>query len=148
MDGLFRTVTAVDGFDGQRLAVRIAHPAEREFFAGVAAPRFATDVQLVDAMFQTGGMLEVLTSGDIVLPYRIRRMNWYGAAPRRGPRLPLPDRADRQRGKDGHLSADPGRRGRTGPWWRSMGFEMVKVDRLRPEDRIDERLVGDLRKAS
>jgi hypothetical protein len=28
------------------------------------------------------------------------------------------------------------------------GFEMVKVDRLQPEDRIAERLVGDLRKAS
>jgi hypothetical protein len=28
------------------------------------------------------------------------------------------------------------------------GFEMVKVDRLRPEDRIAERLVGDLLKAS
>jgi 3-oxoacyl-(acyl-carrier-protein) synthase/NAD(P)-dependent dehydrogenase (short-subunit alcohol dehydrogenase family)/acyl carrier protein len=146
MDGLFRTVTAVDGFDGQRLLVRIAHPEPREFFAGVNEPRFATDVQLIDAMFQTGGMLEVLTSGDIVLPFGIQRLRWYGP-PRRGAvyrcltervasaektvtyRLTLADAADRAVVE-------------------IEGFEMVKVDRLQPEDRIAARLVGDLRKAS
>lgn len=146
MDGLFRTVTAVDGFDGRRLLVRITHPAAREFFAGVTAPPFVTDVQLIDAMFQTGGMLEVLTSGDIVLPFGIRRLRWYGP-PRRGPvyrclteriasaektvtyRLTLADAADRAVVE-------------------IEGFEMVKVDRLQPEDRIAERLVGNLRRAS
>ncbi len=146
MDGLFRTVTAVDGFDGQRLLVRIVHPAPREFFAGVTAPRFVTDVQLIDAMFQTGGMLEVLTGGDIVLPLSIEHLRWYGP-PRRGPvyrclteriakddktatyRLTLADEFDRA-----VVEID--------------GFAMVKVDRLRPEDRIAERLIGDLRKAS
>ncbi|MBW2356348.1 MAG: polyketide synthase dehydratase domain-containing protein, partial [Deltaproteobacteria bacterium] len=105
-----------------------------------------TDVQLIDAMFQTGGMLEVLTSGDIVLPFGIRRLRWYGP-PRRGPvyrclteriasaektvtyRLTLADAADRAVVE-------------------IEGFEMVKVDRLQPEDRIAERLVGNLRRAS
>ncbi len=146
MDGLFRTVTAVDGFDGQRLLVRIEHPATREFFAGVTDPRFATDVQLVDAMFQTGGMLEVLTSGDIVLPFSIRHLRWYGP-PRRGAvyrclteRIASAERTVTYRltlaGEDDRAVVE------------IEGFEMVKVDRLQPEDRIAERLVGDLRKAS
>jgi acyl transferase domain-containing protein/NAD(P)H-dependent flavin oxidoreductase YrpB (nitropropane dioxygenase family)/NAD(P)-dependent dehydrogenase (short-subunit alcohol dehydrogenase family)/acyl carrier protein len=146
MDGLFRTVTSVDGFDGQRLLVGIAHPASGEFFAGVSDPPFVTDVQLIDAMFQTGGMLEVLTSGDIVLPYGIRRLRWYGP-PRRGvayrcltERTASAEKTITYRltlaGEDDRAVVE------------IEGFEMVKVDRLQPEDRIAERLVGDLRKAS
>ncbi len=146
MDGLFRTVTAADGFDGQRLLVRIAHPGPREFFAGVSAPRFATDVQLIDAMFQTGGMLEVLTSGDIVLPYNIGRLRWYGP-PRRG----VTYRCLTERIGSGEKTITY-RLTLAGEDDRAVvaieGFEMVKVDRLRPEDRIAERLVGDLLKAS
>jgi acyl transferase domain-containing protein/NAD(P)H-dependent flavin oxidoreductase YrpB (nitropropane dioxygenase family)/NAD(P)-dependent dehydrogenase (short-subunit alcohol dehydrogenase family) len=146
MDGLFRTVTRVDGFDGQRLLVGIAHPASGDFFAGVTDPPFVTDVQLIDAMFQTGGMLEVLTSGDIVLPYGIRRLRWYGP-PRRGvayrcltERTASAEKTITYRltlaGEDDRAVVE------------IEGFEMVKVDRLRPEDRIAERLVGDLRRAS
>jgi hypothetical protein len=126
--------------------VRIEHPATREFFAGVTDARFATDVQLVDAMFQTGGMLEVLTSGDIVLPFSIRHLRWYGP-PRRGAvyrclteRIASAERTVTYRltlaGEDDRAVVE------------IEGFEMVKVDRLQPEDRIAERLVGDLRKAS
>ena len=146
MDGLFRTVTAVDGFDGQRLLVRIAHPEPREFFAGEPTPRFVTDVQLIDAMFQTGGMLEVLTSGDIVLPYSIRHLRWYGP-PRRGAvyRCLTERIASGEKTITYRLTlADEDHRAVV----EIEGFEMVKVDRLQPEDRIAERLVGDLRKAS
>jgi NAD(P)-dependent dehydrogenase (short-subunit alcohol dehydrogenase family) len=146
MDGLFRTVTAVDGFDGERLLVRIAHPEPREFFAGETRPCFVTDVQLIDAMFQTGGMLEVLTSGDIVLPFGIQRLRWYGP-PRRGEayrclteRIASAEKTVTYRltlaGEDHRAVVE------------IEGFEMVKVDRLQPEDRIAERLIGDLRKAS
>jgi NAD(P)-dependent dehydrogenase (short-subunit alcohol dehydrogenase family) len=146
MDGLFRTVTSVDGFDGQRLLVGIAHPASGEFFAGVSDPPFVTDVQLIDAMFQTGGMLEVLTSGDIVLPYGIRRLRWYGP-PRRG--VAYRCLTERTAGAEKTITY---RSTLAGEDDRAVveieGFEMVKVDRLRPEDRIAERLVGGVRKAS
>jgi len=71
MDGLFRTVTAIESFQPDELVTRIENAGTRPFFRGEAFPEFMTDVAVVDAMFQTGGMLEVMSTNVIVLPYRI-----------------------------------------------------------------------------
>ncbi len=74
MDGVFRTVQGIHSFDGELLVTRIKHAPSREFFAGITDPSFLVDVVLIDAMFQTGGIFEMLTTSDIILPSKINRM--------------------------------------------------------------------------
>ncbi len=78
MDGVFRSITGIASFDGELLITRMHNPLPADFFAGEANPAFITDVVLVDAMFQTGGLLEFLTTSELVLPYRIASMKLYG----------------------------------------------------------------------
>ncbi|MFW6366698.1 MAG: polyketide synthase dehydratase domain-containing protein [Spirochaetota bacterium] len=77
MDGLFRTVEELLSFEDERMVTRISNSSDRFFFAGIREPRFVTDPVLIDAMFQTGGMLDVMTTEKIILPYRMNRMNFY-----------------------------------------------------------------------
>ncbi|MDJ0723241.1 MAG: SDR family NAD(P)-dependent oxidoreductase, partial [Desulfobacterales bacterium] len=77
MDGLFRTVEEIVSFEEDRLISRIRSASTRPFFADDPWPSFLTDVAVVDAMFQTGGMLEVMTTNIIVLPYTIGRMRFH-----------------------------------------------------------------------
>nr|MDJ0669075.1 SDR family NAD(P)-dependent oxidoreductase [Desulfobacterales bacterium] len=77
MDGLFRTVEDILSFEADRLISRIRFSSDRPFMADDPRPAFVTDVAIVDAMFQTGGMLEVMTTNIIVLPYTIRRMHFH-----------------------------------------------------------------------
>jgi malonyl CoA-acyl carrier protein transacylase/acyl carrier protein len=77
MDGLFRTVEELLSFEEERMITRISNSSDRFFFAGVKEPVFITDPVLVDAMFQTGGMLDVMTTEKIILPYKMNRMNLY-----------------------------------------------------------------------
>jgi len=77
MDGIFRTVTAIESFTPDELVTRIQSDGTRPFFKSEAFPEFITDVAVVDAMFQTGGMLEVMSTNVIVLPYRIGAMTLF-----------------------------------------------------------------------
>jgi len=79
MDGLFRTVEELVSFEPTRMITTIANTSDRDFFAGEKEPEFTTDPVLVDAMFQTGGMLEVMTSEQIILPYMMKQMRFYKA---------------------------------------------------------------------
>ncbi len=134
-------------FESQVLISKVRNSSQRPFFAGDTAPDFITDVAIVDAMFQTGGMLEVMTTHEIVLPARIRQMDFYGPLQKNkayfcitrktdnGPKantyqLDLVD-------TDGLLLI------------RIEDFEMVKVDRLAPENRITDKISSPaLKKAS
>jgi acyl carrier protein/NAD(P)-dependent dehydrogenase (short-subunit alcohol dehydrogenase family) len=147
MDGLFRTVEDILSFEPNVLISKVRNSSQKPFFAGDAAPDFITDVAIVDAMFQTGGMLEVMTTHEIVLPARIRQMDFYGPLRKNkayfcitrktdnGPKantyqLDLVD-------TDGLLLI------------RIEDFEMVKVDRLAPENRITDKISSPaLKKAS
>jgi 3-hydroxymyristoyl/3-hydroxydecanoyl-(acyl carrier protein) dehydratase len=138
MDGLFRTVEDILSFEEDRLVSQIRSASQRPFMSDQPQPAFLTDVAVVDAMFQTGGMLEVMTSNQIVLPYAIGRMRFlrplergrtYLCITRRtaqGPEsntygLQLVDRSGRL-----HLTIDD--------------FEMVRVDQLAEDDQIRGRL--------
>ncbi|RLC33255.1 MAG: polyketide synthase, partial [Deltaproteobacteria bacterium] len=147
MDGLFRTVEDILSFEPQVLISRVRNSSEKQFFAGDAAPDFITDVAIVDAMFQTGGMLEVMTTHEIVLPARIRQMSFYGQLQKNREYICITRKTDNGQkaniyqldlvDPDGMLLI------------RIEDFEMVKVDRLAPENRITGKISSPaLKKAS
>ncbi len=77
MHGLFKTVEDILSFDGATLITRIRCSSDREFFKGIVDPEFITNVPVIDAMFQTAGMFEVLTTNEIILPYAFGKMSFY-----------------------------------------------------------------------
>ncbi|MFH1083975.1 MAG: polyketide synthase dehydratase domain-containing protein [Pseudomonadota bacterium] len=77
MNGLFETIREVNSFDGNTLITTVRDSSDREFFKEVTQPRLITPAVIVDAMFQTGGLLEFFTSSITVLPYRIRRITFF-----------------------------------------------------------------------
>ncbi|MBW2593292.1 MAG: polyketide synthase dehydratase domain-containing protein, partial [Deltaproteobacteria bacterium] len=147
MDGLFRTVEDILSFEPQILISKVRNSSQKQFFAGDAAPDFITDVAIVDAMFQTGGMLEVMTTHEIVLPARIRRMDFYGKLQKNREYICITRKTDNGPkantyqldlvDMDGMLLI------------RIEDFEMVKVDKLAPENRITDKISSPaLKKAS
>jgi NADP-dependent 3-hydroxy acid dehydrogenase YdfG len=135
MDGSFRTVQNIHYFDEKLLVCTLKHAPEKDFFTGVAYPEFLVDVVLIDAMFQTGGIFEMLTTSDIILPSKINKMIFYRTPERDREYLCFTRKiasgeeantftltlADRE----GHVYMDIDR------------FDMVKVSKVPKEDRID-----------
>ncbi len=135
MDGLFRTVQGIHSFDGELLVTRMKHAPAREFFKGVTEPSFLVDVVLIDSMFQTGGIFEMLTTSDIILPSKINRMLFH-RAPEKGReylcftrKLSTDDEATTfslmLADSEGNVYMEIDR------------FDMVKITRVPREDRID-----------
>ena len=101
-------------------------------------PNFVAAPVLVDAMFQTGGLLEFFTTSRTVLPYRIESMKFYRDVERHTPYYCITTKVDsgdetntydlKLADKQGNLII------------RVDGFEMVKLNRLDPEDRIIDRV--------
>ena len=138
MDGLFRTVEDILSFEPQRLISRIVNSSDKPFFADCPQPDFMTDVAIVDAMFQTGGMLEVMSTNLIVLPYTIGCMRFYKPLQKGVPYLCITEKTTqgeetntyqlRLVDTEGllHVAIDD--------------FEMVRVDHLTEENQILEAL--------
>ena len=138
MDGLFRTVTDILSFEPQMLISKVCNSSRKEFFSGVASPDFITDVAIVDAMFQTGGMLEVMTTNEIVLPSSIRKMTFYRPVKKHADYICITRKTDAGREANTYQLelVDPDGRLLIA----IEDFSMVKVDRLAPEHRITDRL--------
>ncbi len=134
MFGLFGTITDVNSFDGTTLVTTVEDISDAEFFKGAKDPKFAAAPVLVDAMFQTGGLLEFFTSSQTVLPFNIDSMTFYKDVERKVPyhcittklsdgeetntyRLQLVD-------KKGNVYIEVSR------------FQMVKLHTLDPKDQI------------
>ena len=79
MDGLFRSVDQLAALDEDSLVTVVQWRPGREFFKGRTYPEFATPVVIMDAVFQTGGILEFFTSADVMLPYAIGKVSFAGA---------------------------------------------------------------------
>jgi len=77
MDGLFKTVEDILSFDKKILVTRFLNKTDQRYFSDMKNPRFVTDAIIIDGMFQTGGLFEFLTTNEIILPYKIKRMNFY-----------------------------------------------------------------------
>jgi 3-hydroxymyristoyl/3-hydroxydecanoyl-(acyl carrier protein) dehydratase len=138
MDGLFRTVEDILSFEEDRLISQIRSASDRPFFADDARPAFLTDVAVVDAMFQTGGMLEVMTTNIIVLPYTIGRMHFHRPVAPGQTYLCITQRIAQGQETNTYrlqlVDAD-------GQCYITIeDFEMVQVDRLSADDQIVDRL--------
>ena len=147
MDGLFRTVEDIVSFEPQRLISRIVNRSTKPFFADCPQPDFMTDVAVVDAMFQTGGMLEVMTTNIIVLPYAIGRMRFYRPLAKGTPYLCITEKTDQGEETNTYQLRLVDAAGRL--HMAIDDFQMVQVDRLAGEDQILQALhTGGARRAS
>ena len=77
MFGLFGTIKDINSFDGKTLITTVKDDSTKEFFKGVKDPRFVAAPVILDAMFQTGGLLEFLTTSRTVLPFGIKSLKFY-----------------------------------------------------------------------
>jgi NAD(P)-dependent dehydrogenase (short-subunit alcohol dehydrogenase family) len=78
MEDLFKTLKDVVSFDGEVLITSFCETSDKPFFSDLARPAFLTDLTAVDALFQTGGLLEFFTTSTLVLPYKIGTLTIFG----------------------------------------------------------------------
>ena len=142
MDGLFRSVDQLVALKEDQLITMVQWRPGRPFFKGQTHPAFLTPVVIMDAIFQTGGILEFFTSRDVVLPYGIQSARFGGQVLPNTPYTCITRRTDQADDTktyqmqladiSGNILID------------IQDFEMVKVDRLAPGNRPDHPLVKNL----
>jgi acyl transferase domain-containing protein/NAD(P)H-dependent flavin oxidoreductase YrpB (nitropropane dioxygenase family)/acyl carrier protein len=138
MFGLFATITDINSFDGTTLVTTVADRSTAPFFKGETDPMFQAAPVLVDAMFQTGGLLEFLTTSRTVLPFRIASMTFFAPVEKNTDYLCITEKKASEKETNTYdltLADDAGK-----VFIRVTGFEMVKLTRLAPEDRIADRV--------
>ena len=134
MFGLFGTITDINSFDGKTLITTVEDRSKKEFFKGVANPDFVAAPVLVDAMFQTGGLLEFFTTSRTVLPFKINSLKFYRNVEKQTPYFCITHKlASGEETNTYNLSLVD----KSGMVFIEVnGFEMVKLNRLDPEDEI------------
>jgi malonyl CoA-acyl carrier protein transacylase len=139
MDGLFRSVDQLALLDEDSLVTVVQWRPGREFFKGHAYPEFATPVVIMDAIFQTGGILEFFTSTDVMLPYTIRKASFAGTVLPNTPYFCVTRRlAQGDDTKTYHMQlADTSGRVLIDV----QDFEMVRVDRLAEDELPDMSMI-------
>ncbi|MCF8074863.1 MAG: SDR family NAD(P)-dependent oxidoreductase, partial [Desulfotignum sp.] len=138
MFGLFGTITDINSFDGKTLITTVADRSAAPFFKGVTDPNFQAAPVLVDAMFQTGGLLEFLTTSRTVLPFRIASMTFFAPVEKHTDYLCITRKkasGEETNTYDLTLTDAQGN-----VFIKVTGFEMVKLTRLAPEDRITDKV--------
>ncbi len=134
MFGLFGTIMDINSFDGQTLITTVEDHSTKEFFKGVNDPNFVAAPVIVDAMFQTGGLLEFFTTSRTVLPYRIKSMKFYKPVEKNEKYFCITKKTasgDETNTYDLMLTDKKGN-----VLIEVDSFEMVKLNQLDPEDRI------------
>ena len=134
MFGLFGTITDINSFDGTTLVTTIEDKSRAEFFTGVTDPKFVAAPVLVDAMFQTGGLLEFFTTSRTVLPYRIQSMNFYGNIQKNSPYYCITRKINSGEETNTYDLTLTDTKGNVSV--EIKGFEMVKLNQLAMEDQI------------
>lgn len=138
MFGLFNTITDINSFDGTTLVTTIQDKSQKEFFKGVKDPRFVAAPILVDAMFQTGGLLEFFTTSRTVLPYKIKSLKFYRDAEKNTAYFCITQK--KASGEETN-TYDLKLVDKTGTVFIEVdSFEMVKLNRLDPADQIIDRV--------
>lgn len=134
MFGLFGTIRDINSFDGETLITTVEDRSKKEFFKGVANPDFVAAPVLVDAMFQTGGLLEFFTTSRTVLPFKIKSLKFYRDVEKETPYYCITQKmASHEETNVYHLTLVD----QSGMVFIEVdGFEMVKLNRLDPEDEI------------
>ena len=134
MFGLFGTIVDINSFDGTTLVTTVEDTSQKEFFRGVKDPNFVAAPVLVDAMFQTGGLLEFFTTSRTVLPYKIRSLKFYKDVEKNKKYFCITRKkasGEETNTYDLQLVDAKGN-----VFIEVDSFEMVKLNRLDPEDRI------------
>ena len=134
MFGLFGTIRDIHSFDGETLITTVEDRSEKEFFKGVTHPDFVAAPVLIDAMFQTGGLLEFFTTSRTVLPFKIESLKFYKDVEKNTPYFCITQKVtSREETNTYHLTLVD----KAGTVFIEIdGFEMVKLNRLEPEDEI------------
>jgi len=138
MFGLFGTIMDINSFDGTTLITTLEDKSDGQFFKGVKDPKFVAAPILVDAMFQTGGLLEFFTSSRTVLPYKIHALNFYGNIQKSKSYYCITRKiksGEETNTYDLTLTDDKGN-----VFVEILGFEMVKLNQLAQEDRIADKV--------
>ncbi len=138
MFGLFNTIMDINSFDGTTLVTTIEDKSKAEFFKGVTDPKFVAAPVLVDAMFQTGGLLEFFTTSRTVLPYRIQSMNFYGNIKKNSPYYCITRKINSGQETNTYDLTLADKKGNVSV--EIKGFEMVKLNQLDMEDQIAGRV--------
>jgi len=134
MFGLFGTITDINSFDGETLITTVEDRSKKEFFKGEANPDFVAAPVLVDAMFQTGGLLEFFTTSRTVLPFKIKSLKFFRNVEKQTPYYCITQKkASGEETNTYNLTLVD----KSGVVFIEVaGFEMVKLNRLDPEDEI------------
>ncbi|MFA5903324.1 MAG: KR domain-containing protein, partial [Desulfobacula sp.] len=134
MFGLFGTITDINSFDGETLITTVEDRSEKEFFKGVTHPDFVAAPVLVDAMFQTGGLLEFFTTSRTVLPFKIKSMKFFRNVEKQTAYYCITQKkASGEETNTYNLTLVD----KSGVVFIEVdSFEMVKLNRLDPEDEI------------
>ena len=137
MDGLFKTIDGIESFDGKSLVTRFHNRSDQRYFAHIKNPRFVTDAIIIDGMFQTGGLFEFLTTNEIILPYRIKRMNFFRPIVTGDEYLCITEKGAT---KDKTVPFNLTLADREGNCYLKIEeFEMIKISTLEPKYRVDSR---------
>jgi hypothetical protein len=131
-------VADIVSFEPERLIARIVDASDKAFFNDDPQPAFLTNVAVVDAMFQTGGMLEVMSTNLIVLPFAIARMRFLRPVQKGAPYLCITEKTTHGEETNTYQLRLVDEAGEL--YVTIEDFQMVQVDRLAPEDRILEAL--------
>ncbi|MCP4023454.1 MAG: hypothetical protein GY729_16535, partial [Desulfobacteraceae bacterium] len=134
MFGLFGTITDVNSFDGKQLITTVEDKSKKEFFKGVKEPNFVAAPVIVDAMFQTGGLLEFFTTSRTVLPYRIESLKFYKAIKKNTPYYCITEKVDSSEETNTYNLQLVDKKGLV--FVEVSRFEMVKLNLLEPVDQI------------
>ncbi|MBC8440931.1 MAG: acyltransferase domain-containing protein [Deltaproteobacteria bacterium] len=138
MFGLFGTITDINSFDGKTLVTTMEDKSTKEFFKGITDPNFVAAPILIDAMFQTGGLLEFFTSSRTVLPYKIKSLKFYKDVEKNREYFCITQKKDSGEETNTYDLKLIDKKGNV--FIEVDGFEMVKLNQLDPEDRIIDRV--------
>ena len=138
MYGLFQTITDINSFDGQKLITTIKDTSEKEFFKGSKNPNFVAEPVFVDAMFQTGGLLEFFTTNMTVLPYKIKSLKFYKNVNKNEEYFCITEKITSGEETNTYNLKLIDKTGKL--YIEVVSFEMVKINQLAEEDRILEQI--------
>ena len=138
MFGLFGTITDINSFDGKTLVTTMEDKSTKEFFKGVKDPNFVAAPILVDAMFQTGGLLEFFTTSRTVLPYKIKSLKFYRDVEKNREYFCITQKMASGEETNTYDLKLVDKQGNV--FIEVDNFEMVKLNQLDPEDRIIDRV--------
>ncbi|HEY1405253.1 MAG TPA: polyketide synthase dehydratase domain-containing protein, partial [Spirochaetota bacterium] len=106
------------------------------FFANIDSPNFVTNPVVVDAAFQICGLVEFMIGNESILPYRIKRMQFFREIDTHGEYLCIAHQVGRNdEEKTRFFNVDlVDREGNL--FFRIENFHMIAVEKVLPEHSV------------